>query len=183
MISYTADFKISTVKRFLASGESQGGFAARAGLSRSSVRIWVARFQSSGAKGMRKQKTGLSYDAQFKLKALRHLWNNSLTYANTERLFDIRSSGLLAKWEQRYLSSGMSGLRRRARGSSNSMPNTKINPSPAPSNPPDDKADKRSREALLAELAYLRAENAYLKKLDALIQSKRQSAAQKKRGQ
>lgn len=127
MISYTANFKISTVKRFRASGESQAGFAERSGISRSSLRIWVARFQSAGAKGVRKQKTGLNYDAQFKFKALTHLWNNSLSYATTERLFDIRTSGLLAKWEQRYLSSGMSGLRRRARGISNSMPSTKTN--------------------------------------------------------
>jgi len=37
----------------------------------------------------------------------------------------------------------------------------------------------RSQKELLAELEYLRAENAYLKKLDALIQEKK--AAQKKR--
>jgi len=182
MITYTANFKISTVKKFLASGESQAGFAERAGLSRSRLRMWVAQFQSVGAKGMLKPKTGLNYDAQFKLKVLKHLGNHSLTYAKTERLFDIRTSGLLAKWEQRYLSFGMSGLGRRARGSSNSMPSTKISQSPAPGNPPDDKVDKRTHEALLAELNYLRAENAYLKKLAALIQSKQQSAAGKKRG-
>ena len=182
MTTYTTNFKISTAKTFLASGESQEGFAERSGISRSSLRIWVTRFQSVGAKGMRKPKTGLNYDAQFKLKVLKHLWNNSLTYAKTELLFDIRTSGLLAKWEQRYLSSGMSGLGRRARGSSNSMPSTKIKQSPAPGSPPDDKVDKRTHEELLAELNYLRAENAYLKKLDALIQSKQQSAALKKRG-
>ena len=38
----------------------------------------------------------------------------------------------------------------------------------------------RSHKDLLKELEYLRAENAYLKKLDALIQEKK-AAAQKKR--
>jgi transposase len=40
--------------------------------------------------------------------------------------------------------------------------------------------ENRSQKDLLKELEYLRAENAYLKKLDALIQEKK-AAAQKKR--
>ncbi|SFH99910.1 transposase [Modicisalibacter xianhensis] len=51
-------------------------------------------------------------------------------------------------------------------------------PSPPPSDPVN---DERSRKELLEELAYLRAENAYLKKLDALIQEKRTAARGKKR--
>lgn len=38
---------------------------------------------------------------------------------------------------------------------------------------------KKSVDDLLAELAYLRAENDYLKKLDALIRQKEQEAQQK----
>lgn len=38
----------------------------------------------------------------------------------------------------------------------------------------------RSQEDLLRELEYLRAENAYLKKLDALIQSKKEAARKKR---
>jgi transposase len=41
--------------------------------------------------------------------------------------------------------------------------------------------DKRSREDLLAELDYLRMENAYLKKLRALVQAKQNAAQPKKR--
>lgn len=39
----------------------------------------------------------------------------------------------------------------------------------------------RTREDLLKELQFLRTENAYLKKLDALVQAKQKSAQQKKR--
>lgn len=46
---------------------------------------------------------------------------------------------------------------------------------------PSDTDDPRTREDLLKELEYLRAEVAYLKKLRALRQEKAQ-AAQKKRG-
>jgi len=41
--------------------------------------------------------------------------------------------------------------------------------------------DERSRDELLAELAHLRMELAYLKKLDALVQARQKSAAPKKR--
>jgi transposase len=52
----------------------------------------------------------------------------------------------------------------------------------APSQPelkPDD--DKRSREDLQAELDYLRMENAYLKKLQALVQARQSQPLPKKR--
>lgn len=43
--------------------------------------------------------------------------------------------------------------------------------------PPDDEA--KSRQELLAELAYLRMENAYLKKLEALTQARRAVSGRK----
>lgn len=44
-------------------------------------------------------------------------------------------------------------------------------PKPAPEPPPEARNDEaKSREELLAELRYLRMENAYLKKLEALTQ-------------
>lgn len=48
---------------------------------------------------------------------------------------------------------------------------------PSPSPRPD---DERSQEELLQELAYLRAENAYLKKLDALIREQEAATRGKK---
>ncbi len=49
------------------------------------------------------------------------------------------------------------------------MPEPPVVPDPAPKEPQASKSDDtKSREALLAELNYLRMENAYLKKLEAL---------------
>jgi transposase len=44
---------------------------------------------------------------------------------------------------------------------------------------PDD--DERTRQELLDELGYLRAENAYLKKLDALIREQNAARAKKRK--
>lgn len=47
--------------------------------------------------------------------------------------------------------------------------------------PPSPDGDTRTRQALLEELNYLRMENAYLKKLEALAQAQQQAAQRKKR--
>ncbi len=52
-------------------------------------------------------------------------------------------------------------------------------PAAKPDTPSND--EKRSQEELLAELAYLRMENAYLKKLQALVQARPKQAQPKKR--
>ncbi len=52
---------------------------------------------------------------------------------------------------------------------------------PAQATPTESELDTRSREQLLNEIEYLRAELVYLKKLDALLQTKRQAASKKKR--
>jgi transposase len=51
----------------------------------------------------------------------------------------------------------------------------------APSQPKPPEDEKRSREDLLAELEHLRMENAYLKKLQALVQARPKQALPKKR--
>jgi len=55
-----------------------------------------------------------------------------------------------------------------------------MNPASVP-NPMPAKDDERTKEDLLNELGQLRMENAYLKKLEALVQVKRVSAQKKKR--
>ncbi|MNF15495.1 hypothetical protein D3C80_2181340 [compost metagenome] len=57
------------------------------------------------------------------------------------------------------------------------MPNS----SPPEPIPPESEPDQRTREQLLKENEYLRAEVAYLKKLDALIRAEQRQAPRAKR--
>ena len=100
------------------------------------------------------------------------MWRDGLSRRQTEALFDIRESGVIGKWERQYHSGGLTALEPKRKGR---RPMTKKPPSPPP--PPD---AERSHDELLEELAYLRAENAYLKKLDALIREKRATTRGKK---
>lgn len=89
-----------------------------------------------------------------------------LNQAETALKFNISSPALISHWHKAYRLYGMSGLtpKRQGRGAM-----TK----PVITSKPDD--DKTPAE-LKRELAYLRAENAYLKKLDALLREREQAA-------
>jgi transposase len=90
------------------------------------------------------------------------MWEDGLSYRQTAALFDIRNRSSLADWERRYQTGGIDALSPRRKGRPRSMPEPQKQPDASRSD------DKKSREELLAELTYLRMENAYLKKLDAL---------------
>jgi transposase len=173
MTKYDERFKLSVVRQYLKSTDGYKSVAKQHGLDDAMVRRWVLAFRAHGKDGLKKKFT--HYSAEFKLSVLQHMWDNELSYGQTAALFNIRSLGSLSVWEREYRRAGLEALVARPRGRPKSMP---VAP-PQPEQKPDD--DKRSREELQAELDYLRMENAYLKKLQALVQARQQQAAPKKR--
>ena len=89
-----------------------------------------------------------------------------LSYCEAARKFEVPSDTSVASWERIYLTEGAEGLavERRGRGS-------KGRPAKLPSEVEED---------LLAEVQRLRAENAYLKKLNALVQARKKQEQAKK---
>ena len=81
--------------------------------------------------------------------------NEKLSYRETARQFEITDHKMVAKWERIYLEEGADGLRIDRRGCK-----------PTGRTP---KLEKKVEEDLIAEVQRLRAENAYLKKLNALV--------------
>jgi transposase len=116
------------------------------------------------------------YSAEFKLSVLQHMWSNQLSCQETAILFDIRNVGILSGWERSYHIGGIQALTPRTRGRPKAMsPPKKVQPQPAKTD------ENRSREELLEEVNHLRMENAYLKKLKALVQEQELEASLKKR--
>ena len=90
-----------------------------------------------------------------------------LSYKETAKMYDISGHDRVRQWERIYLEEGPEGLyiERRGRGSKGRPPK-KLKP--------------EVEENLLAEVQRLRAENAYLKKLNALVAERvRQEKKQK----
>jgi transposase len=171
-MKHTEQFKLAAVERYLKGTEGYGLVAKKYGIEKTMLRRWVSWYQHHGIAGL-SGKTG-PYDASFKLSVLKHMWDNGLSCTQAAAVFNVRNTQCVADWERRYRNGGVQMLER---------PRKRLRtPMQAPTTKPDASShDKRSREEILEELEYLRAENAYLKKLDALVQAKQKAAAQKKR--
>ncbi len=174
MAKYAERFRLQVVQEYLGGEASTRTLAARYGVGRTVIRRWVASYREHGAAGL-SRKVG-QYDARFKLSVLQRMQRDGLSYGQTAALFDIRSAGHVSTWEHLYHEGGFDALSSRRRGRPRKMA-TSLPPKPTEAGSPDE----RSREELLKENEYLRAEVAYLKKLDALLQAKKQAAQKKKR--
>jgi transposase len=98
---------------------------------------------------------GKSFSGKFKQTVIEDVRENHLSYREAMKKYGIGGKMSIQKWERIYLEEGPEGLciERRGRGS--------------PGRPP--KLDKQVEEDLIGEVQRLRAENDYLKKLNALV--------------
>lgn len=107
------------------------------------------------------------YTGEFKQRVVETMMQEKLSYREAARQFDVNDHNRVASWERIYLEEGPEGLNveRRGRGSKGRPPK-KLKP--------------EVEEDLLAEVQRLRAENDYLKKLNALVAERvRQERKQK----
>lgn len=95
------------------------------------------------------------YTSEFKQNVIEHMIKNKLSYSETARIFEVSGHHRIQDWERIYLEEGSVGLNIERRGRA-----SKGGPSKLP---------KQVEEDLVAEVQRLRAENDYLKKLNALV--------------
>ena len=107
------------------------------------------------------------YTGEFKQEVVETMHREKMSFKEAARRYDISGHERVRQWERIYLEEGPEGLyiERRGRGSKGRPPK-KLKPA--------------VEEDLLAEVQRLRAENAYLKKLNALVAERvRQERKQK----
>jgi transposase len=173
MTKNTDEFKYQVVQEYLNGAMGYGSLGKKYNLDRDMIRRWVGWYRAHGIEGIRKKFT--HYSAEFKLSVLTHIWDNALSYSRAAAHFNIRNPGILAQWVRLYREGGLDALQPRLRGRPRSMPAPVTKPSQ------DQEQTPLSQEALLKELNHLRLENAYLKKLQALVQAKQKLAQESKR--
>ena len=111
---------------------------------------------------MPKGKPNKRYTGEFKQKVVETMQQERLSYRETAREFEIpQGDKVVARWERIYLEEGPEGLYIERRGRALAASGTKKGRPP--------KLDKKVEEDLISEVQRLRAENAYLKKLNALV--------------
>lgn len=161
-IKYDFNFKLEVVYQILKGIESADSLSAKLGITDSLIRRWVHFYRLHGVDGL--LPSSRHYSSEFKLQVVRAVRKDSLSLKQACRQFRIPSDFTVKKWLILYESLGFDGLKVEQRG-------RKTTKARVPSMPRKPKRPLTREEQLLEELADLRAENAYLKKLHALIQS------------
>ena len=121
------------------------------------------------------KRTNRKYSPEFKLAVVKDIRKNYLTREGAMRKYfphlkSPSNNSFLRKWERIFLEEGAEGLMLERRG-------RKVNGKKR-GRPP--KLERQVEEDLIAENQHLRAENDYLKKLDALIQEREKRENEKK---
>ena len=161
---FTYEFKLQCVEAVIKGKRSVFDVAKENVIVRGNLRLWIKRYELYGKAGLRK-KVYQPYDITFKLKVLQSIERENLSLRTACARFKIPSMSTIISWQRAYELEGMQGLNNKPKGRPSKM------------KPPiKRKARKSSKpltreDELLKENEYLRAENALLKKLQALVQA------------
>jgi transposase len=156
MSKYHRAFKLEIAKR--AEQISSNELSKQFNITSRQIRYWSSVYQIHGLDSFRHQ--GIPYNQSFKLDVLQHMQANHWSLSYTCAYFDLSSPGILHKWLQLYNTGGSTNLIQRQHRRPRMT-------SPSSQNKP---AEQMTEKELRRELEYLRAENAVLKKLEALAQ-------------
>jgi len=169
MAKYSHETRMAVVMA-IASGGNIKGSARQYDVGRNLARKWYRAYVAGGVEQVLNTKRHYSRD--FKLQAIEYRWQNKLSYPQAVAALGISSEGLLYAWEKIYLEQGIEGLQDTRKGRPPKVPESK--------KPKKDKKPLTREQELETEIARLRMENDYLKKLNALFAKREKSEKKKK---
>lgn len=162
MSKHNKQFKLKVVQEFLKSGGLKR-VAHLFGISHSDVRKWTLAYRSHGHSGL--TPSDQRYSPQFKLQVLQYMAKNQLSARPAAAHFGVGSMTTILQWQKLYNEGGITALANRPRGR---PPMSQLNIKALLKKP----VSELTPEELRRRLEYAEAEAAYLKKLEALAQSK-----------
>jgi transposase len=169
MTKFNLDLKLEIIARIEKDGWGYKYCSNRYGVAHSQIQRWHKRYEEHGIEGLL-MKRG-KYSGDFKRSVLEYIQQSHLSYEAGAAHFGIPCPSTIALWEKRLRLDGPLSLDEERRGEHVRM-KPKIKKLTTNEN--------STREELLAEIEQLRMENAYLKKLRALVQKRlRQENAKK----
>lgn len=161
MSKYTEQFRLAAVTAYLDGSVGFRKVAKHFGIDFSLLRRWVASHQANSSIGRRSH--AQRYSDDFKRQVLSYMHEHRLSLRQTAAHFDLGQSSQVGIWQRRYYSGDPLAPKK----TSTAVPK-KIKPV-KPTNTND---AQKPREQLMAELEYLRMENAVLKELKAMREEK-----------
>ena len=166
---YDLDFKIKVIA-YYRQGHTGAATAKKFNVNPQFVHKWVKQYQSGGIDAIKPKISKACYSREFKHEVITTMLSQGLSQSEVALKFNISSPALISHWHKAYRLQGMSGITSKRQG------RTAMS-KPYITDKPD---DEKTLAELKRENEYLRAEVAYLKKLDALL--RKQEQASKKQG-
>ena len=134
------------------------------GIAYQTIRTWVKHYETKGIKGLSiKNKT---YSGEFRVYVVEYMRKHNLSLVQTAIHFSLPDHSRVRVWNKLYDEKGPQYLMEEHRG----RIKMKLNKEKKIS-----KITTSTEKELLKKIEYLETENAYLKKLNALIQDKEKS--------
>lgn len=169
MSKYSRALKCSIANQYLQGESSSEELSRLHSIPSRQIRYWAQVFDIHGSQAFAPH--GFARNAQTKLQALKHMWTNGWSIGHTSAVLNFSSPGTLSIWLKQYERDGIEGLE-----CSKGRPTMSKHPFIQ-----DKHDDEKTLEELKEELAYLRAENAVLKKLEELEQGKHRRTKKKRK--
>ena len=160
MSKYSNELKLEVIEYYLKNNVGYRATADYFGVAYSPVVRWIRKYKENGYDGLLKNKK-ISYSGDFKQNVVEYMHTNHLSATETAIFFNLSGDYVVSKWERIYYEEGPQALYVERRGRNKNM-----------SSKPRKKKNVNENEDLLKEVQYLRMENEYLKKLNALVQER-----------
>ena len=166
MYKYSEEFKLKIVKEHKETHIGAERLQKKYGVHHSQIEQWIAQFELTGTF----TKPTRHFSGEFKLKVLNYQQEHHLSDLQTALIFGITNHGTICAWRKKYITGGTEALFQK-QGRRSKMPKKSLIP-----NKPREEWTKDE------ELAYLRMENDFLKKISGLSSGRRQeeTAAEKR---
>lgn len=172
MRKFTEMEKHDAVQRYVKESISYRELAEEIGINDSVLRYWVKLYEYHGNQAFLFPYT--NYTPAFKLEVITFIEEKDYSIREASAIFHIPDSSMVRRWKKKWETGGFDALK----------PTRKGNPrmtSHQNKNSKKEKPAKDTVEEMQKELEHLRMENAYLKKLRALVQNKEKSPNETKR--
>jgi transposase len=165
--------KVEMVRDFLNSNSSIKNIAKQHKVDATILGAWIRLYEQHGCDAF--ARTYTTYSTQFKMDVLNYMSETGTSSYEAAAIFNISSPGMIRNWQARWLQGGNDALQPKKKG------RPVMNDASNKKNENKEDFPEGSVEALQAKIQRLEMENAYLKKLNALVQSTEKLQTKSKR--
>ena len=146
----------------------------------STIRRMLSRYELHGLEGIKHPFKNRKYSAEFKLEVINRAYQGE-SKSSLSFEYNLPGECIIISWMKKYEELGYNGLESKPKGRPKSMPRKpKEETKTIKDNTPLTNEEREELIRLRKEKEYLEMENAYLKKLDALVKERLKQQKKKK---